>query len=141
MADRPMPVRNPAGHRGLRRSVTSFVASLTKFLQSRLALAAQESKAAFGRVVVIVACFVAAAALCLFGWIFLIVFVIVGVAHMIGISWIWTTLIIALLHFAIAVICLVIARAQMKHAMFRETAGVLKEDTEWLKNLDQKKTP
>ena len=34
---------------------------------------------------------------------------------------------------------LVIARGQTKRPIFRDTATVLKEDTEWLKNLDQTK--
>jgi hypothetical protein len=48
-------------------------------------------------------------------------------------------LILALLHFAAALICLVIVRWEAKRPMFRDTATVLKEDTEWLKNLDQTK--
>ena len=141
MAGRPMPFRNPAGHQGLRQSLTALIASLTRFLQSRFQLAARESKAAVRHLVTIVACLVAAAVLILFGWVFLIIFVIVGVAHLIGISWIWTTLVIALLHFGIALFCLIIARAQLKHPLFCDTASVLKEDTEWLKNLDQTKLP
>ena len=141
MADRPMPFRNPAGHAGLRQNFISFVASLTQFFQTRLQLAAQESKAAVVHLVIMVACGIAAAVLLLFGYIFLLIFAIVGIAHLIGISWTWLTLILALLHFAGALICLVIARWQAKHPMFRDTASVLKEDTEWLKNLDQTKRP
>jgi len=79
--------------------------------------------------------------LLLFGYIFLLVFAIVGLAHLIGISWIWMALILALLHFAGALFSLIIARGQAKHPMFRDTASVLKEDTEWLKTLDQTKRP
>jgi hypothetical protein len=88
-----------------------------------------------------VACGIAAAVLMLFGYIFLLVFAIVGIAHLVGISWTWMALILAMLHFAGALVCLVIARGQAKHPMFRDTATVLKEDTEWLKNLDQTKRP
>jgi uncharacterized membrane protein YqjE len=141
MAGRPMPFRNPAGHAGLRQNLVSFVASLSQFFQTRLQLAVRESKAAVGHLVIIVACGIAAAVLLLFGYIFLLVFVIVGIAHLIGISWTWMALILALLHFVGALVCLVIARGQAKHPMFRDTAIVLKEDTEWLKNLDQTKRP
>jgi len=73
------------------------------------------------------------------GYVFLIVFAVVGIAHLLGVSWIWVALVFALLHFAGALLCVVIARAQLKKPMFRDTAAVLKEDTEWLKNLDQNK--
>ena len=141
MAGRPMPFRNPAGHVGLRQNIASFIASLTQFIQTRLQLAVRESKAAVGHLVTMVVCGIAAAVLLLFGYIFLLIFAIVGLAHLIGISWIWMALILALLHFAGALFCLIIARAQAKHPMFRDTASVLKEDTEWLKKLDQTKHP
>jgi uncharacterized membrane protein YqjE len=140
MAGRPMPFRNPAGYGGLRQNLIALVASLTQFFQSRLQLAAQESKAAARHLIVLVACAVAAAAFLFFGYVFLIVFVVVGIARLFAVSWIWIALVFALLHFIAALLCLVVARAQVKHPMFRETASVLKEDTEWLKNLDQKKT-
>ena len=140
MAGRPMPFRNPAGYSGLRENLIALIASLTHFLQSRLQLAAQESKAAGRRVVIIVACAIIAAMLSLIGSIFLIVFAIVGIAHLLQISWIWVALVVALLHFAGALLCLIIARAQVKHPVFPETKSVLKEDTEWLKNLDQKRS-
>ena len=89
---------------------------------------------------IIVTCAIIAAMLSLIGSIFLIVFAIVGIAHLLQISWIWVALVVALLHFAGALLCLIIARAQVKHPVFPETKSVLKEDTEWLKNLDQKRS-
>ena len=77
----------------------------------------------------------------LFGYVFLIVCLVVAIAHSIGVSWVWTALVVALLHFAGALFCLIIARGQLKRPVFRDTASVLKEDTEWLKNLDQAKRP
>ena len=139
MAGRPMPMRNPAGHAGLFESLRSLVASLTQFLESRFELAARESRAALLHLLTLVACLLAAAALSLFGYVFLIVFVTVSVAHLIGISWLWAALGLAVLHFVAAFICLLIARAQVKRPVFRDTASVLKEDTAWLKNLDQTK--
>ena len=141
MVGRPMPFRNPAGYAGLRQNIASFIASLTQFIQTRLQLAVRESKAAARHLVTMVVCGIAAAVLLLFGYIFLLVFAIVGLAHLIGISWIWMALILALLHFAGALFCLIVARGQAKHPMFRDTASVLKEDTEWLKTLDQTKRP
>ena len=136
-----MAFRNPAGHAGLLQTVRSLVASLTQFFESRLQLAARESKAAVRHVMTLVACFIAAAVLSVCGYVFLIVFVIFEVAHLIGVSWIWVALGLALLHFVAALFCLIVARGQLKHPILRETANVLKEDSEWLKNLDQAKRP
>ena len=133
--------RNPAGHAGLLPTVRSMVASLTLFLESRLQLAARESKAAVRHLVMLVAFLVAAAVLSIFGYVFFIAFAIFAVAQLLGISWIWVALGLALLHFLAALSCLIIARGQLKHPILRDTASVLKEDTEWLKNLDQTKRP
>ena len=141
MPNHPMPFRNPAGHKGLGANLSSFVSSATRFLESRLTLASREAKGALLRVVVMAVCAVAALLLLLTGYVFLIVFAIVGVARLIGISWIWVMLAVALLHFGGALFCLIIARAKMKGALFPNTSSVLQEDTEWLKNLDQKSRP
>lgn len=140
MPNHPMTFRNPAGHKGLRANLAALVSSGTRFIESRLSLASKEAKSALLRIATLVACAVIALVLTLTGYVFLIVFAIVGVAHLLGISWIWVSLVVALIHFAGALCCVVIARGQMKHVLFRDTAAVLKEDTEWLKNLDQTKT-
>lgn len=135
----PMRFLNPAGYPGLRANLAALVSSGARFLESRLTLASKEAKGAVLHLVTLVACLMAAAALMLMGYVFLIVFAIVGVAHLIGISWIWAALVFALLHFAGALLCVIVARGQLKRPVFRDTAAVLKEDTEWLKNLDQTK--
>ncbi len=89
----------------------------------------------------IVVCLVVALVLSLLGFVYLVVFAIVGIAHLLGVWWLWVALGVGLLHFVVALFCLIIARAQAKHPMLQDTATVLKEDTEWLKNLDQKKRP
>jgi uncharacterized membrane protein YqjE len=136
-----MPFRNPAGHGGLSANLASLVSSGAHFLESRLALFSKEAKSAILHFVTLIACAVTALVLILTGYVFLIVFAIVGVAHLLRISWIWVALFVALLHFAGAVLCLIIARGQIKRPVFRDTASVLKEDTEWLKNLSQSKVP
>ena len=52
------------------------------------------------RIVTLVACAVIALVLTLTGYVFLIVFAIVGIAHLLGVSWIWVSLVVALIHFA-----------------------------------------
>ena len=141
MVGRPMPFRNPAGHAGLLETLRSLVASLAQFLESRVQLAARESKAAARHLLTLVVCCIAAAVLSLFGYVFLIVSVIFAIAHLLGVSWTWIALGVALIHFLAALCLLIFARLQVKHPILRETASVLKEDTEWLKNLDQRKRP
>ena len=136
-----MPFRNPAGHAGLVQNLKALVASLAQFLESRFKLAARESKAAVRRLVTIVVCLVVALVMSLLGFVYLVVFAIVGIAHLLGVWWLWVALAVGLLHIVVALFCLIIARGQARHPMLQDTTSVLKEDTEWLKNLDQTKRP
>jgi uncharacterized membrane protein YqjE len=135
----PMRFRNPAGHSGLRANLAAFVSSGAHFLESRLTLASKEAKGAVLHLVTLVACLVGAALFLLLGYLLLVVLAVVGLANLLEISWMWTALVIAVLHFAGAMLCLVLVRGRLKRPVFRDTAAVLKEDTEWLKNLDQGK--
>ena len=134
-----MRFRNPAGYPGLRANTAAFIGSVARFLETRLSLATREAKGAALRAVMLVAFLVGALVLSVMGYIFLLVFAIVGIAHLLGVSFIWVALVVAMLHFGGAILCVVLARGQMKGSFFGETGAVLKEDTEWLKNLDQGK--
>jgi uncharacterized membrane protein YqjE len=70
------------------------------------------------------------------GYVFLIVSAVVGLAHLAGISWVWTALAAAGGHFVVALILLLVARSRMTKPLFRATLTELKEDREWLKNLN-----
>jgi uncharacterized membrane protein YqjE len=129
--------RNPAGHAGLLENLLALVTALAEFFESRFALVAQESKTALVQLLVILACLVLALVLCVFGYIFLVATVIVGVAHLAGISWLWTALSAAGVHFIIALVLLVVARSRITKPVFRATISELKKDREWLKNLDR----
>ncbi len=134
------PSRNPAGYSGLRENLLAFVGSLAQFFQSRFELAARDSKAAIGRLVIAIAGAIVAAVLSLFGYVFLLVFAVIGIAHLLGIWWIWTALAAALLHLVAALFCVILARAQLKGPFFHDTRSVLQEDSQWLKNLDHSTT-
>ena len=135
----PMRFLNPAGYAGLGANLAAFVSSGARFLESRLSLVSSEAKGAIKHLVTLVACFMAALFLAVAGYFFLLVFVVIGLAHLLRVSPIWTALGVGLLHFGGAVLCVIVARGQFKRPVFRDTAAVLKEDTEWLKNLDQTK--
>jgi uncharacterized membrane protein YqjE len=138
MAGETMRFRNPAGHAGLLHNLLALVNDLAGFLESRIGLFAKEGKTALVHVIVLLGCLVGAAVLALFGYVFLIASAIAALAQGLQISWIWIALAAAGLHFILALVCLLIARARMKKAMFEATAAELKKDREWLKNLDKK---
>jgi uncharacterized membrane protein YqjE len=133
--------RNPAGHDGLLENLLALASALTEFFEGRCALFAQESKAALVQLLVLAACLILALALCVFGYVFFIVSAVVGLAHLAGISWVWTALAAAGGHFVVALILLLVARSRTTEPLFRATLTELKEDREWLKNLDATNQP
>jgi uncharacterized membrane protein YqjE len=74
--------------------------------------------------------------LCALGYVFLITGVVVGLAHLVGVSWPWIALAAAAVHFVFALVLLLIARSRITKPLFRATLAELKKDREWLKNLD-----
>jgi uncharacterized membrane protein YqjE len=141
MADQASRSRNPAGHAGLLDNLLALVSALAGFFESRFALITRDSKAAFVQVVILAACLAAAAILFAFGYVFLIVSAIVGVAHLARVSWVWIALAAAGLHFLGALIFAFVARGRMTKPLFRATASELKKDREWLKDLNRTTRP
>ena len=137
MSSGSLPSRNPAGHSGLLENALALVSAVVEFFETRLALAGQESKSAAVQILILIGCLVFAGALCVMGYVFLVVSAIVGLAHLAGTSWPWIALIVGLVHFIIALVLLVVARSRITKPMFRETVDELKKDREWLRNLNQ----
>jgi uncharacterized membrane protein YqjE len=129
--------RNPAGHSGLIDNALGLLSAIVEFFEIRFALAAQESKAAALQLLTLVGCVIAALALCVMGYVFLIVSAVVGIAHLLGTSWPVVALVVALVHFIIAGALLLVARSRITKPMFRDTRDELKKDREWLKTLNQ----
>ena len=136
MAVQTVRARNPAGHGGFIRTLLALAADLAALAESRLALFLKESKTALVQMVVLVACLLAAVLFVVLGYIFLIASIIVAVAHLVQMSWVWIALIAAGCHFLLALIALLIARTRMVKAPFPELSAELKKDREWLKNLE-----
>jgi uncharacterized membrane protein YqjE len=133
--------RNPAGHAGLLENLLALASALTGFFEGRFALFAQESKAALIQLLVLAACLILALVFCVLGYVFLIASAVVGLAHLAGISWVWTAMAAAGAHFVVALVLLLLARSRMTKPLFRATLTELKEDREWLKNLDATNQP
>jgi uncharacterized membrane protein YqjE len=75
------------------------------------------------------------------GYVFLVASAIVGIAHAVQISWLWTALTAAGLHFVLGLFCLLIVRTRMSKPMFRATSAELKKDAEWLRTLNTTSQP
>ena len=133
--------RNPAGHAGLLENLLALASALTEFFEGRFALFTQESKAALMQLLVLASCLILALIFCVLGYVFLIASAVVGLAHLAGISWVWTALASAGAHFVVALMLLLVARSRMAKPLFRATLTELKEDREWLKNLDATNQP
>jgi uncharacterized membrane protein YqjE len=132
---------NPNGHAGLLENLVALASALADFFESRFALFAQESKAALVQLLVLGACLVLALILCLLGYVFLVASAVVGVAHLVEISWLWTVIAAAGIHFVIAIVLLLIARNRITKPFFRAMLFELKKDREWLKNLNATNQP
>ena len=128
--------RNPAGHAGLLENLLALLNALAEFFERRFALLAEESKGAAVQLLILVGCIIFALLLCALGYVFLITGAVVGLAHLIGISWPWIALAAAVLHFIVALVLLLVARSRVTKPLFRATLTELKKDREWLKNLD-----
>jgi uncharacterized membrane protein YqjE len=126
---------NPAGHTGLFENVLALISALAAFFESRFALIAEESKSAAVQLLILVGCLIFALLLCALGYLFLITGIVVGLAHLAGISWPWVALAAAALHFIIAAVLVLIARSRITKPFFRATLAELKKDREWLRNL------
>jgi len=129
--------RNPAGHSGLLDNALGLISAVVAFFESRFVLLAQESKSAAVQLLILVGCIIAALALSVMGYVFLIVSAVVGLAHLLGTSWPVVALVVALLHFTIAGVLLLVARSRITKPMFRDSIDELKKDREWLKTLNQ----
>jgi len=136
MAGETSPLGSRARETGLIGSLVALASALADFFESRAALFATESKAAAVQFVLVAICLIAALLFFAFGYVFLLATAVVAIAHLANVSWLWIALGAAVLHILIALIFSVIAFSGIKKPIFRETAAELKNDREWLKNLE-----
>ena len=137
MSSESYPSRNPAGHSGLLDNALGLLSAIVEFFELRFAVLAQESKSVALQLLILVGCVIAALALCVMGYAFLIISAVVCIAHLLGTSWPVVALVVALLHFIIAGVLLMVARSRVTKPMFQDTRDELTKDREWLKTLNQ----
>jgi uncharacterized membrane protein YqjE len=136
MAGENSPSQSRTRQTGFIGSLVALASTLADFFESRAALFATESKAALIQFVLVAICLMAGLLFFAFGYVFLLATVVVAVAHLAKISWLWTALAVAGLHLLMALILLLIACSGIKRPVFRATTAELKKDREWLKNLE-----
>jgi uncharacterized membrane protein YqjE len=137
MAGEPMRFRNPAGHAGLLNNLVSFANSLAGFFECRIALFVHESKGALVHIFMMAGALMFALVLVAAGYVFLIVSIVFGIAHTLGISWVWIAFFAAILHLVMAAGSALFAITQMKKPIFAATLDELKRDRAWLKHTDR----
>lgn len=133
-----MRFRNPAGHAGLLNNLVSLANGLAGFFESRIGLFAHESKTALVHLLLLVGGLVGALLFLAFGYVFLLVAIIFGIAHAAHVSWVWIALCAGLLHLLLAGGSAFFAKTQLSKPMFKASVAELKRDREWLKTLDTK---
>ena len=128
-------MRNPSGHAGLIDNAVGLISALFAYVETRAALLAVESKALLLQLAAVVAFALGALIASVFGYVFILGSLIVGIAHLSGISWTWIALGAGLLHIALALVCVLLAKAKMTGRLYPETRAELKKDQQWLKSL------
>jgi Protein of unknown function (DUF1469). len=129
--------RNPAGHAGLIDNAIGLVTALFAYVETRLALLGAESKAVLLQVLAIIGLGLGALIAVVFGYIFVLASLVVGIAHRSGVSWSWIALAVGLLHFGLAVVCVFLVKSKLHGRLYPETRAELKKDQEWLKSLSR----
>src|SRR5947209_19583643 len=136
MAGELSPSGNRSRQAGLIGSVIALAAALADFFESRAALFASDSKTAAVQFLIAAVCVVAGLLFFAFGYIFLLAAVIVAIAHLANVSWVWIALAAAAVHILVALVLAIVAFTRIKRPIFRESVAELKKDREWLRNLD-----
>ena len=114
-----------------------FAAGL-EYLQARLALAGIEAKEAVVHLGIIIALCAAALTVTLFGYLFLCIAVTVLIAQLLNVSPGWVILVLALVHFGLALGCILFAVARLKTSLFEATLAELQKDQQWLTHASRR---
>ena len=126
---------SPAGHTGLIDNAIGVVSALFAYVETRAALLAVESRRCCCSWLVLLRSVWARSSQGVFGYIFLVASLIVGIAHGTGFSWTWIALATGVLHILVAGVCVFLAKSKLRGRLYPETRSELKRDQTWLKTL------
>lgn len=137
MAESAPPPSSPAPEagRGPLAEVLGFIGSLGGHLQALLALAGLEGREAAARYLVLGMVLGAGAVFAVFGYLLFVIFVAFALQHLLGVSWIWIFLGLAVIHLLAALVCFLIVRRGIRAPAFVATAEELRKDLEALQNF------
>jgi len=134
MARSPTEEPRTAAAAGFFAHLLDFLGAGSAYFRARFQLAGIEAKEAAIHFFVILALLLASLVVVVFGYFFLCLFLVFGLAALIGgaHTWIWVTLAFAALHFGAALTLVLIARARLSEPMFAATLEEFRKDQEWL---------
>ena len=120
---------------GIFGHLSALLAAKLAYLRARLELAGLEGREAALHYGIILGLALGGLVALVFGYLFFVIALVFLIAHLIGgeNAWIWVTLGAAVLHFLVAGVLLLVAKARLGTPMFAASLHELKQDQEWLK--------
>jgi uncharacterized membrane protein YqjE len=112
-----------------------FAGTFGRHIQGLVQLASLEGKEAAMVGVRLLALLIASVVLAVFGYVLVLLFVAFLLATVFGVSWLWISLGLALLHFAGLAICAFLIVKSLRSPFFKATAAELKRDFDTLKSF------
>jgi uncharacterized membrane protein YqjE len=112
-----------------------FVGSAGRHFQGLLQLASLETKEAAMVGLRLLILLIVAVVCVAFGYILILFFLAFLLAFVFGISWIWISLGLAVLHFAVVAVCAMLAKNSLRTPVFKATAVELQRDFEALRHI------
>lgn len=131
----PPPAEEQKAPRGLSGELLSLAGSVGRHVQALAALAGAETREAAGTYLLALVLMIAGLVLAIFGYAMLILFIAFLAALIFGISWLWISLVLAVLHFVGAAVCILIARNRAAVKQFPATSAELQKDFITLQNF------
>ena len=120
---------------GVIPELVRFVGSSGRHLQGLLQLASLETKEAALVGLRLLVLLIAGVVFAVFGYLLVLFFIAFLLAFAFGVSWIWISLGLAVLHFGAVAYCAISARNCLRKPVFKATAGELHRDFEALKKF------
>lgn len=124
-----MPDSSSAG-----MALRALIGSVAQHAAGLISLASCEGREAGAHYLRLLIVFFSAAFFLLIGYLFLLLFVIFFLSHWLGVSWMWITLGVAVLHGIAAVIGIWIFVRTVSKPMFSSTISEIKKDLETLRS-------
>ena len=122
-----------AVNRGLAAEILSLAGSLGRYFQALGLLAAAEGREAGENYLRMGILLGAAFVFAIFGYLLGLLFLAFLASGLLGISWLWISGGLALIHVVLAVLALAAARQRFQRPVFRTTAAELRKDFEALR--------